>query len=492
MDSGDRELWVKIGMALKTIGNQGRSLWLAWSATSDSFDPLNDAKTWDGFKPERANYKLVFSEAQKLGWINHNKRHVDIEPSNIEEEAQDWKPNLAGEIDYLIPFDGIAKHIQEWILSTSMYPQPAIAFAATMSVLAVTIGRSIRIENIKGNLMYIAMAESGEGKDWPFKAAKKIIDAIGLSDRVCKKAASGAALMEALSESPSLLFHIDEFGNYLSSINGKNSNQYSKEIVDIITEAYTSADGELTGKRTKGNEPIRVIEPNLCVMGLSTERQVFDGLRTSDIANGSLARYSMLFGDNGMLPRRVNYKSHEVPGYIVDGLKELMTLYEKPFFLSSQQLSISKQYDDEKFNLSYRTKEMINRLKGNDKSFIPMYNRIAFRSVQQAMLIDRCTDIDVLLWLEKLELASVNIFAKKFMHLGADNEDERLAKLLQAKIKEAGKNGILASSLTRSTQQIKTSVRKQMIEELLAHGIIGEAKSSTGGQRPSTLYYWKK
>ena len=95
-------------------------------------------------------------------------------------EAQEWKPDLSGEIDYLIPFDCVARDIQQWILDTSIYPQPAIAYAAAMVIVGTVIGRSIAYENIKGNLMFICTAESGEGKDWPFKCSRRILDAIGL------------------------------------------------------------------------------------------------------------------------------------------------------------------------------------------------------------------------------------------------------------------------------------------------------------------------
>jgi hypothetical protein len=88
MRSDDRELWIRIGLALKTIGDNGRALWLEWSATSEAFDPLNDAKTWDSFKPERTGYATVFAEAMRNGWINPNKKY---EEEKIEgEEKSEW------------------------------------------------------------------------------------------------------------------------------------------------------------------------------------------------------------------------------------------------------------------------------------------------------------------------------------------------------------------------------------------------------------------
>jgi len=417
---------------------------------------------------------------------------AELEP--YEPEAQEWNPNLSDSIDYIIPFDCVARDIQQWILSSSIYPQPAISFAATMSVLSVAIGRGVAYENIKGNLMYLCMAESGEGKDWPFKAAKKVLDAVGIGNRVHGRMASGAALYESLDSHPSMLFHIDEFGNYLSSINGKNSNQYSKEIVDIMTECYTSADGCVYSKTLKGKEPLKITEPNLCVFGLSTERQVFDGLRTSDLANGSLARYSLLFGLSGMEPRRIKPEARELPITIVERLREYIDSVQ-PFMIASRQIPVSEKYDDAKFDLSLRLKRFSNELiknDGNKAAFVPMVNRIAVRCIQQAMMIDLCHSVDVLAWIEKLEMDSVNVFMKKFLHLGADNEDERLANLLHAKIKEAGTKGISAKDLIFKTRQIKTPVRQAMIRDLLDCGIIGERKIDKGTQRFTTVYFWIK
>jgi hypothetical protein len=438
-----------------------------------------------------SDYARSRFDAQIFKLKEKEEKQSEFKP---ETDAQDWKDNLSEDIDYIIPFECLARDIQQWILKSSMYPQPAIAFAATISVLAVAIGRHIAYENIKGNLMYICMAESGEGKDYPFKCIKRLLEAVDLGDDVYGKMASGAALMESLFDSPSMLFHIDEFGNYMASINGKNSNQYSKEIVDIMTEAYTCSDSDLSGKKLKGKEPIKIEEPNLCVFGLSTERQIFDGLKTSDLANGSIARYSLLFGINGQMPRQVKKEDIEIPAKIIDRLMALVKRYRQDFFIASQQLQVTDEYDQEKFNLVCRIKEKSIELlngKGDKSAFVPLCNRIALRCVQQAMIIDQCQDLAVLLWLEKLELKSFDVFAKKFLHLGSDNETERYVKRIEKAIKESGKNGITASQLYNSTRGIDYRLRKNTLEELERIGRISVIKEIVYGQEKS-VYYWRK
>lgn len=70
MRSDDRDLWVRMGHALKTLGEAGRGLWLEWSQTSDKYDAADAAATWDSFKPTHTGYQAVFAEAQRQGWIN--------------------------------------------------------------------------------------------------------------------------------------------------------------------------------------------------------------------------------------------------------------------------------------------------------------------------------------------------------------------------------------------------------------------------------------
>jgi hypothetical protein len=70
MRSDDRNLWVKIGLALRCLGDTGRGLWIAWSQTSEVYDALDAARVWDSFGSPNIGYQVVFAEAQRRGWVN--------------------------------------------------------------------------------------------------------------------------------------------------------------------------------------------------------------------------------------------------------------------------------------------------------------------------------------------------------------------------------------------------------------------------------------
>lgn len=88
LDFDDYDNWVAVGLALKTLDNddEGAELWLTWSANSAKFDEADTRKRWDGFKPEKTHWRLVFTLAQALGWKN---------PGNPKAKAKKTKEAIA-------------------------------------------------------------------------------------------------------------------------------------------------------------------------------------------------------------------------------------------------------------------------------------------------------------------------------------------------------------------------------------------------------------
>ncbi len=89
IDAEERDLWVRMGMALKTLGPKGKALWLDWSATSKKFDKPDAERVWGSFEPGRTNHKAVFAEAQSnWNWQNPRSRIAlvhDEEPKEDDE-----------------------------------------------------------------------------------------------------------------------------------------------------------------------------------------------------------------------------------------------------------------------------------------------------------------------------------------------------------------------------------------------------------------------
>lgn len=102
----DRKDWIKAGMALKNLGDVGRGLWIEWAMTSKKYDPLDAANTWDSFQPTSIDYKYIFAEAQRQGWVNPTKR-FDIGNSIVPPDADGWSEplKLPGELLPVLELD---------------------------------------------------------------------------------------------------------------------------------------------------------------------------------------------------------------------------------------------------------------------------------------------------------------------------------------------------------------------------------------------------
>jgi hypothetical protein len=70
IDATPYDMWIRIGLALRGLGDRGRELWEDWSETAPNYDSAAIDEKWAGFRPERTGYRAVFAEAQRRGWVN--------------------------------------------------------------------------------------------------------------------------------------------------------------------------------------------------------------------------------------------------------------------------------------------------------------------------------------------------------------------------------------------------------------------------------------
>lgn len=102
----DRKDWIKAGLGVKNLGEVGRGLWIEWSMTSKKYDPLDAADTWDTLVPTSIDYRYIFAEAQRQGWVNPAKR-TDLDPTASVSDGSDWPEpqKLPGELRPVLELD---------------------------------------------------------------------------------------------------------------------------------------------------------------------------------------------------------------------------------------------------------------------------------------------------------------------------------------------------------------------------------------------------
>ena len=79
--SDNRELWVNLGHAAKTLdedgGDEGKQLWLEWSTRSRKFDPEDAQNKWESFNPTSTSHEKIFLDCggARLGRPNRKCSH---------------------------------------------------------------------------------------------------------------------------------------------------------------------------------------------------------------------------------------------------------------------------------------------------------------------------------------------------------------------------------------------------------------------------------
>ena len=90
--AGDRDTWVKMGMACHTVG--ARTEWDEWSKTSDKYDAADQERNWRSFNTDRDGLVTpasIFAEAIENGWRNYED-DADADTGDDKDENEEPPP----------------------------------------------------------------------------------------------------------------------------------------------------------------------------------------------------------------------------------------------------------------------------------------------------------------------------------------------------------------------------------------------------------------
>jgi len=329
----DYDSWIRIGMALKgALGDEGAELFAAWSAQSAKDDPAFTARSWASLNPTHIGAGTIYHHAMAAGWqpepdlvlngeIKVNGRHpakgmlarltadapaVCADSAHTEASSPEIPDNSQADLPPCpdvapAAFEGVLAELLGYINTTARRPQPMLALGASLCALGTLMGRKYRTPtNLRSNLMIVGLAESGAGKNHAREVVGELFVEAGLTHYLGgNRIASGAGLLTALHRQPASLFQIDEFGMFLAAAaDRKRSPRHLTEILDLMTELYSSAGSVLLGAEyanRDGKDPRRdLTQPCLCLYGMTTPLHFWNALGSANVIDGSLARFLVL------------------------------------------------------------------------------------------------------------------------------------------------------------------------------------------------------
>ena len=514
----DYDSWMRVGMALKgALGDAGADLFADWSAQAAKDVPATTAKAWASFKPDRIGAGTIYHLAMERGWQPDIDLRLDgsVDPevahpaagllSRLSSHSVETDDTPINPPFTLAMPDGLVGDLTNYMLTTARRPQPLLSLGASLCAIGALMGRQYRTEsNLRSNLYVVGIADSGSGKNHAREVINETFFEAGLSHHLGgNKIASGAGLLTALHRQPAILFQIDEFGMFLAAAaDRKRSPRHITEILDNMTELFTSAGGIFLGaeyaNRDGSNERRDINQPCLCVYGTTTPLHFWGALQGANVVDGSLARFLILPSDEDYPDENVGVGIRQPPPALIRGLQRVAAGG------GQQKGNLMGKTADQNTNVTPMIVPMTDEARARFKALsleltgelraaagtacTAILARIGENSLKLALIIAVGRepvrpeiDITATDW----AIDFVRYFAQRTMaaverHV-ADTEVEAHLKRLKEIIRNAGAKGITKSEITRASQWLKSRDRNEILETLIESGDIttGMRGSST-------------
>ena len=514
----DYDSWMRVGMALKgALGEAGVDLFRDWSAQAAKDVPATTMKAWASFKPDRIGAGTIYHLAMERGWQPDPDLRLDGSAPEAENHPAagllarlDVAATVSSAIPAAPPFslaipDGLVGDLTDYMLTTARRPQPLLSLGASLCAIGALMGRNYRTEsNLRSNLYVVGIADSGSGKNHAREIINETFFEAGLAHHLGgNKIASGAGLLTALHRQPAILFQIDEFGMFLSAAaDRKRSPCHITEILDNMTELYTSAGGIFLGaeyaNRDGTNERRDINQPCLCVYGTTTPLHFWGALQGANVVDGSLARFLILPSDEDYPDENIAVGIRQAPLALVQGLQLIAAgggapkgnlagkTADQNTAVNPMIVPMTEEARARFRQLSVELTEELRAAAGT--AFTAILARIGENALKLALIVAVGRDpikpvIEIIA--AEWAIGFVRHYAQRTMeaverHV-ADTETEAHLKRLKEIIRASGAKGITKSEITRASQWLKSRDRDEILLTLIESGDIttGMRGSST-------------
>jgi hypothetical protein len=190
----------------------------------------------------------------------------------------------------LLRVPGFINEVIDFTLATAPYPEPALAFAAALPLQAFLASRTIMDSGTSRTPIYmVAAANSGAGKDWPRRIARRVLQEVGLGDSCGDTLASGEGLEDALFIKPSFLLLADEFHYLLAALKHGRDVRW-QGIANVLLRLYTSAADIYDMRIRAGVDRKSIDQPALTVAASAIPSRLYDSMSPEVLTNGLFAR----------------------------------------------------------------------------------------------------------------------------------------------------------------------------------------------------------
>lgn len=295
----------------------------------------------------------------------------DDEPKRGEPLVTSFDPDTpAALLESTNPFDpythvpGVLGDLIDWIVATARRPNRVLALGAAATTIGTLIGRRVAGPTRSGTHLYcVTLAPTGVGKQHPLNCIMRAMTAakaghhIGPSEFV-----SMTAFINMLLKKPLALCPQDEFGAFLSRVNGRNASSHEAGISKVMRSAWGSSFEAFSTPEWASRQSEIVRAPAISIYGMSTHDEFYESLQGRDVTNGFLNRFLVLSTQDRVGEVETTAaEPGKVPARLADAMQELYawggnslstsrlndpTLDPEPYVMGWESDAAKKKYRD--------------------------------------------------------------------------------------------------------------------------------------------------
>ncbi len=527
ISSEEREIWLRVGLALHTSNDKrAYEMWCEWSSSSDKYDQNDQYRVWRSFRHkglDSVDVPTIFKLAQDNGWINTKKGGgpiIDIDDDN--DALLLPKKMSANKVpEHLLSFPvPILNDIAKWMEGFSREPQPQITMMGVLSLASVICSRMYCSTEANTSSLYImVLGDTGIGKNYVKNGIQQFLSQANLTALLGNAGStSSGAVFTQLVKSPCHIQVIDEIGKQLQTAR-KQSNGMMAEAFSTLVECYSSTTdmiipkgysnmGAVSNGTAKGMDSIIIHCPAISLLGLATPAQVYENLSTTEIEDGFLNRLIVADITEPQAETR-RTKRLPVPDYIIDWAnairhpvntsKTSLDGIDTGYQLPPNQITV--EFDDDALDLFDDYRIDLKKREGRGEFILADLTR---RWTENAMKVATCLavcanpvaptiTVELALW----SLEFVEHYGREFMlntaTKVADSDFHRLYLAVLDFITRAGSKGMSERKLSQNCRLYASTPPTQRDAAMMALDREGRIrqfsfKPTSGRGRPRTVW----
>ena len=417
---------------------------------------------------------------------------------------------------HLLTVPGVLTDFVNYAAATCIKPQPQFDVQAALAFGAVVMGqRYITSGNNMSSLFFMNVGKTGTGKEHAGSVVSKTLRAAGLDDLLGPAGyTSEGGVLSALKARPAHIAVIDEFGNYLSAAGNRASVNQQQALsmmmecfgrqTDIIqNRGYSTV--ALTDAQKKATE-VRIKNPSLTVMAMTTPETFYDAISGKDVASGLLNRFLIV---ESRLPRSASRRTKRIdpPDSVITWAKACASMNAGGNTTDQGSEFPPVPVEMEFTSGAYRLLDeyeltLIERQNGaRFEAAASMFNRSREVAMRVSLIVAVSMGLDdvdevAMRW----AIDYVDFYAQRAVQSMADNmaegETDALRKKVAAAIKAAGINGLKMAELIKVVPGLGNLGKPQrdgLLSMVCEDFPIERAVSKpTGGGRPSIIHAWSQ